>query len=665
MLHNIDIGIVRNFQGSIEQLAYYLYDKNVTENSKFGDSIWEFNTKPNIDRINFLEREKKLNNKSLIIFWKLLIFLVILKKNKKNKAQAVFVSYTSPLIRYLNTINFPSFTLFTSQNALEYIDLLQMQKGTPRYKSHQLSVLKDWFLINQDLPIFFRLPGNPLANIDTNGLFKEKNINFKKGGKNKIDNGQDDGWTPLTIPQAMFLTREAITWVENYSDDILDIYDIWKDYAGKYAKYNNFEAFGDYHINRNSINSSKNKKLADIVYSHFSEEPDKLHPFYNIWHSGFEFANNNLSGKRLKLAISQKDVMNHVRSLYGACIVLILISTGMRRSELFSLQRGCIDTSTNPELPLIESEVTKTNTGFTKLPISHIGVKAVGALERLGKILTDKENGPLLIPVERNKKDADLNKIGHYGGHIFKMLTEFCNTINYGTPPNPHSFRHTLAACVWERTDQAPVLLKMLYNHSSLSMTLHYLRSNPLIQQAKKELFEKKYLPLVREVIHSAQDEELAGNASPRVYSLIKFVQNDLQFQGKTEKELETAMEELFMTLIEQDQIRLFLTPFCVCMRSNTSATKSPCMHLEDHGDTLYAKLPRTDRCVGSNCQDSLFTSLQQESVHECMTFYADSIEHLPDDVKENIYFAKIVENESTKYEKIDRQLSKTKGSNA
>ena len=662
MLHNIDLKIVKNFQGSIGDLYEYLKDKNVTENSKFGDDIWEFETKPNTERVHFSNYTEKLGNKNLILFWKLFIYLVILKKNKKNKAQNVFVSNSVSLFTYLNSMGFLEKTiLFTSENAIEFIELLQSQDNSSLYKTHQLRTLKDWYHINQFLPLFFKLPSNPLADINVNGIFTEANNNYKKMGKSE----EDDEWVPLTIPHAMVLAREAINWVENYGRDILAIFDIWKDYAGKYPKYNDFKAFGDYHIDRNGLGSAKNKKLADIVYSHFSNEPDISHPFYNIWYLGNEFVNNRLSGKKLRLAISQKEVMNHIRSLYGACIVLILISTGMRKSELFSLQRGCIDTYTNPELPLIESEVTKTNTGLTKLPISQIGVKAVQTLEQLGKILTNEDKGPLIIAVEKNKKDADLNKIANYSSHLFKMLTEFCNAINYGIPPNAHAFRHTLAACVWERTDQAPVLLQMLYNHSSLSMTLHYLRSNPLIQQAKKELFEKKYLPLVREVIHSAKDEELAGNASPRVYSLIKYVKNDLQFKGKTEEELETAMEELFMTLIEQDQLRLFLTPFCVCMRPNTSSSKSPCMHVEDHGDSLYSTLPRTDRCVGSNCHDSLFISYHQEHIHESMSFYNESIEYVPDDLKENIYFANIVENESTKYKKINSQLSKKRKQHA
>lgn len=654
MLHNIDLNYVKNFTGSINELNIYLSNKNVTNLSRFGDDIWDFDTKPNKETTNFHTYYKKYDlTKPLITFWKLFIYIAIIKRNKKNKGQIVFVSNGVALIQYLNVIGFPKRNVvFTSQNANEFIDILQAKDSNPIYKTHQLGVLKEWHRLNKYLPNIFKLPSNPLQDINTDGIFSD-NKNFKRGGKQ-----DDESWIPLTIPQAMFLTRESIKWIENYADDIIKTYAQWKDYSGKYPKYTEYIAFGTKHIDTYGTSWAKTKKLADIVYTSIPRTLKPEHPLYSIWHFANQYTNKQISVKKLTTSIKQKDMSNALRSLYGACLVLILISTGMRKSELFSLQRGCIDLDTNPEIPLIESDVIKTNTGTSKLPISNIGAQAVNTLEQLAIILTGKEEGPLMFPVEKSKKNTELNKLANYDSHTFKMLHTLCKTLNYGEPPNLHAFRHTLAACVWERTDQAPVLLQMLYNHSSLSMTLHYLRSNPLIKQAQQELFTKKYLPLVREVIHSEKNKELGGNASNRVVGLVHYVKNDLVFQGKTEEELETAMEELFMTLIEQDQLRLFLTPFCICMRPNTSATKSPCMHIEDHGDSVYAKLPRTDRCVGSSCHDSLFTAHHKDNIHRCMTFYNESIEKVPEDLKSNIYFAKIVENESIKYTRIDKKLS-------
>jgi len=662
MLHNIDLNVVQNFTGTISDLHNYLADKNVTKKSKFGDDIWEFDTKPNIDRVHFIKHSIKLNNPELLLFWKLFTYIIILHKNLKNKGQAVFISTSKSLFYYLNALKYKSeYSSFTSSNAQEFIDLLQQEDISPLHKSHKLQTLKDWIEINNILPSNFRLPYNPLSNINTNGIFGEVNKNAEN------ENEKDAEWSPLTIPKAMLLTREAIIWVEKYSNDILNIYHIWKDYAGANPKYTEYTAFGSTYRDTSGTANTKKIKLAEIVFDNIQKEPEKAHPFYSIWIAANNLSKNYINREELKQCFSEKLIMTTLRSLYGACITLILMSTGMRKSELFSLQRGCIDTESNPDIPLIKSEVTKTNTGITKLPISKVGVKAVHVLENLGQSITNTAVGPLMIPVEvdRKNKNMCMNKVANYAGHALSMLSIFCKTINYGKAPILHSFRHTLAACVWERTDQAPVLLKMLYNHSSLSMTLYYLRSNPIIQASQKELFTKKYLPLVREVIHDAKDNTLTGKASDRVKSLITYVQNDINFQGKTEEELESTMEELFMTLIEQDQLRLFITPFCVCMRSNTSSSKSPCMHIEDHGDTFYSKLPRTDLCVGASCHDALFTSQQQETVHDCMTYYNESINFIPDDLKSNIHFAEIVAHESAKYEKIHKKLSKEKVKNA
>lgn len=658
MLHDIDLNHIANFTGNMEKLMKYLRHKSVTESSKFDDDIWVFSTKPEKKRVDFDKYMKKYSfPETLVVFWKLFIYIVVQKKFKRNKGQTVYVSTSLPLILYLRDKGFPKVDEpFGTSDTKAFIDRLHHKDISPSSKTHRLRPLKDWVELGRFFPEFFRASADSLTGINIDGIFGD-NRNYKRSGKKN-----DEDWIPLTVPQAMYLTGKAIQLIEKYSDDILACYAEWKDYAGKYPKYTEFDAFGKRHVDKLGVGPTKNRKLAEIVLSHLPETIDEEHPLLDIWRLADAYSRGKISGKKLMYSIRQRDMTNAFRSLYGACIVLILISTGMRKSELFSLERGCIDKTTNPEIPMITSTVWKTNTGTTKLPISDVGARAVETLERMAYILTGKRNGPLLVPVEKHRKDTDPNKLASYDSHIFKMLEAFCRNIDYdGNQPNPHAFRHTLAACVWERTDQAPVLLRMIFNHSSLSMTLHYLRKNPFVRRAQRELFTKKYLPLVREVIHETKRGETSGHASERVAGMIRYVRNDPHFRGKTEEELETALEELFMTLIKQDQIRLFLTPYCVCMRSTNNVSKSPCMHVEDHGDSLYARLPRTDRCVGARCHDALFLPRQKEKIHECMKFYEESLDALPDDVKSNVHFARIFDVEHRKYERIDRKLFKNR----
>lgn len=657
MLPNIDITTLENLARNINELEDKIGSIYITTNSMFSDDIWILDTKPVQRGVDFSNYAERINNKNLIVFWKLFIYLSNIIKNTKNTGQLVTVGTSARLIKFLDEINFlngvQNNIVITNEQIGSFIQTIQKEDLSPEYSIKQFKSIEAWFQISPYLPSFLKLPFNPIANINLTEI-------FKKEEKNK----EESEWSQLSIDDAMLLSHHAIKWVELYGNDILSIYEIWKDYAGKYVKYKSYEAFGvKYTVN--GVGAVYGLKLADIVYKQIPNIPDTDHPFYDIWNLASNYTHGKISISKLNKTLKQKSIMNALRAISGASIILILFSTGMRKSELHSLKRNCIDLDTNPEIPLIESEVFKTNTGTTKLPISLIGVKSVEILKRIGLIITKKNDGPLLIPLEKSKKDTDMNKVPAYSTHASFLIQKFCEAISFDNTPNLHSFRHTLAVCVWERIDQAPVLLQLLFNHASLSMTLEYLRSHPLIKQAKKELFSKKYLPLVREIIHNEKNGKLSGSASSKITKLTQYIINDPDFKGKTEPEIETTIEEFFMTLLEQEQIHFFLTPLCVCVRTNTSTLDSPCMHVDNYGDSIYAKQPRTDRCIGSGCQYSFFMPYNKKPIHESLNYYKKSLNYLPDDLKSNVLFAQIADNEINKYSKLDKKISKGENDNA
>lgn len=657
MLPNIDITTLASFTGNIYELEEKIGSVYITKSSIFSDKVWVLDTEPVKRSIHFENYKKRITNKKLIIFWKIFIYLSILKKNTKNTGQLVTIGTSVKLIEFLDEINFlnkekNNFVITNEQTSL-FIQNIQKENLSSQYSIKHLRSIEEWFHISPYLPQFLKLPFNPIAHINLNEIFQKKERS-----------NEESAWSQLSIDNSMFLSHHAIKWVELYANDILNVYEVWKDYSGKYPKYDNFDAFGKNYI-QNSPGGRFSIKLADIVYTTISGIPDNNHPLYKIWKMADEYVKGKINITKLQRSVKFRSISDALRAISGACVILIMFTTGMRKSELYSLKRNCIDRDTNPEVPLIESEVFKTNTGITKLPISLIGAESVDILQRIGLIITQKIDGPLLIPLEKSKMDTDMNKIPSYSTHASFLIEKFCEAIGFENPPNLHSFRHTLAACIWERTDQAPVLLQMLYNHASLSMTLEYLRSHPLIKQTKKEMFEKKYLPLVREVIHGERNNKLTGPASPKITKLIKFIINDTSFKGKTEPEIETTLEEFFMTLLEQEQIRFYLTPLCVCVRTKTSTLESPCFHIDNFGDNTYSKQPRTDRCVGSSCQYSIFLPRNEKPIHESLTYYEESLNYLPDDLKSNVLFAQITENEISKYSKLDKKTSKGKKNNA
>ncbi|WP_434638197.1 site-specific integrase [Sulfurimonas sp. NW7] len=646
---------LKNSFSSIENLALYLSDKKVTKYSHFNDQRWIFDTRPDKTSFSFLINKKRLQNKPLELFWKLFIYLTTVglpEVSVRNKGK-IRHSYTSTtLFEFLQKIHYPGnisrSILFTPEECDKFISFIKEKKTSIENQRQKLSIVQVWYQINKYLPSIYQLPTDPLRG--------KKIIEIFPGQQNS--KSEDElGWVPIPINDALFITRESIKWVEDYGDDILNIHKKWIDYFGTKPKISKFTAFGKKYNNTCGRNTAVKFKLIEIIMEEV-KKPSLDHPFYELWHIGHNLLKQRMGFTEANSKISRVYYSNVVRSLYGACLILILFSTGMRKSELYSLQRGCLDTISNLDIPLVENEVLKTDVGITKIPISEVGAKAIRLLEKLGKILSSQEQGPLLVPVERVRNDDDPNKLASVPTHVPSMMQKFCDIIGYGKAPHPHQFRHTLAAAVWERTEQAPVLLKILYNHSSLSMTLHYLRRNPIIKYAKKELFRRKYLPLVQQVVRYQQNNEIVGPASKRVKKMAEYIANSDEFAGKTEKELTLALEELFMSMIEQDQMKLFLTPFCVCMRLNSSASKSPCMLIEDHSDTVLATLPRTDRCVGSVCQDSLFTPLHQDALNESMDFYENYLDQIPEDMKGNVLIAKVAQKEIKKYQKINWRLN-------
>lgn len=648
----IQLDELKQKSDTIQNLQDYLKNKRVTKYSNFTDHKWVFDIKPEKKSFSFKIHRKPVANENLELFWRLFIFYVtegLPEISLRNQGKISYAYHSVVLFEFLQKINFPGeipgTVLFTPEECKKFIDIIRKQKTSSTNKRKKLTIVQIWYQINNYLPSYFKLPVDPLQGKTLISIFPD----------NKLSS--EEGWLPIPSDNALFLAKQAILWVENFGDEILDVHETWIRYTGSYPKEVEFKAFSRCYDNKGAKNTSVKIKLAEIVFQRL-KKPSKEHPFYNIWSIATQLNNGEIGFTETRDKISRPEYNIVIRSLYGACVAIILFSTGMRKSELYSLQRGCLDTVSDTNIPLVENEVFKTDTGLTKIPISHIGAKAIRILERLGRIISEKNDGPLLVPVERVKHDANLNKLASLSTYATTMLQKFCDTIGYGKAPHLHQFRHTLAAAVWERTEQAPVLLKILYNHSSLSMTLHYLRRNPFIKYAKKELFKRKYLPLVQQVVQYQKNNQIAGPASKRVKKMAEYITNNDEFAGKTEKELTLALEELFMSMIEQDQMRLFLTPFCVCMRFNSSASKSPCMLIEDHSDTVLATLPRTDRCVGSVCQDSLFTPLHQDTLNESMNFYENYLDQIPEDMKGNVLIAKVAQKEIKKYQKISWSLN-------
>ncbi len=633
---------IKNYN-DLSALEEFLNDFSVTKKSKFKDEIWFLDTKPDERTIIFKINRLSLDNKKLLLLWKLVLFLILsnLTKIKTRNKGITRIAYNfKELVLFLNEKNFfmpNGLLLFTKLNANEYIDKINQKDTSSSNKNAKLRAIQYWYNLNKYLPLELTIPSYP----------------FDQNIKNIFPyDDSEKSWQPISYEEMNITIKEAIKLM-NYSEDIIKCVKDWRQYYGVKPKIKKFTAFGRFYDNTCGRGDGPRYKLAEIVYNMFDSCPNEGHPLKNIWSSAKLIDEKKIYYKDVDKLGYKQYIRDLTNSLYGACLILILISTGLRKSELYSLQRGCVSLDTMSDIPLLENESFKTNYGVNHIPISLDGVKAIKILEELAFAITGYENGPLLFVIERNGK-KDINTMANMSTYAVHKISKFYDFIGFESEiPHLHQYRHTLSTAIWERTEQAPVLVQMLYHHTSLSMSMKYLRKNPILRQDRKKMMELTYKPLIKKVIEFTQEDKIAGPAVKKIKSLVDFV----KFEGQTENEIGMNLEDLIQSLVSQDQMRIFLTPLCICIRSNNNTEKSPCM-LMNESDNLYEGLPRTDRCVGSVCKDSLFTPIHKDVINQSYQFYENALQNI-DNMNNNIIMFNLAKAEHRKYKSIYNAINK------
>lgn len=633
--------LIKNYNNFTE-LENFLNEFSVSSKSFFKDDTWELDTKPNKSNIIFRLQDKKLENKRLILFWKLITFLIVSQMTKiktRNKGVVRIFFNFKQLIIYLNEKNFLTHNgmiYFDSLHAKEFKEKIADEDISSSSKNSKLRTILYWYNLNDYLPKELQLPNYPF-NKHLRNIFPYDDI--------------EKSWQPISYEEINITVKEALNLMK-YSNDIINCIKEWRLYYGLNPEIKKFKTFGRNYDNTYGSGDGIKYKLAEIIYEMFENAPDKEHPFEHIWHIARLMKRNEICYKDVDKLIYKQYAKDLTSALYGACLVIILISTGLRKSELYSLKRGSVCLNTMSDIPLLENESFKTNYGVNHIPISLDGVNAISILEKLAFTITGEKEGPLLFVLGRNGK-KDINAMANMSTYAVHKISKFYDFIGFeGEVPLLHQYRHTLSTAIWERTEQAPVLVQMLYHHTSLTMSMRYLRKNPILRQDRKKMMELTYKPLIKKIIGFNNSNEISGPAAKKIRSLLNFV----KFEGKTENEISIDLEDLMLSMVMQDQMRIFLTPMCICVRSNNSVDKSPCM-LMNESDRIYEGLPRTDRCVGSICKDSLFTPIHKNIIEQSYQFYENILEKLEN--TDNVLMLNIAKLEHRKYKSIYNSINK------
>jgi site-specific recombinase XerD len=160
---------------------------------------------------------------------------------------------------------------------------------------------------------------------------------------------------------------------------------------------------------------------------------------------------------KLMLAVCDKDIRENARFIgsRNRAIILILLDSGLRVSELTGMRQEDVDTSR----------------GWVK-------VKGKGAKERIVRIGSTAQKALWRYMIYRQKINAQALWLTEEGKPIAsKGIQETIKRIKVragvNTPGSCHKFRHTFALS-FLRKDRNPFNLQYLLGHSDLRMTRHY-----------------------------------------------------------------------------------------------------------------------------------------------------------------------------------------------
>lgn len=159
-------------------------------------------------------------------------------------------------------------------------------------------------------------------------------------------------------------------------------------------------------------------------------------------------------------------------------ILEVLFSTGLRISELTSLNRRDINT---------EGTIFITGKG-RKQRFVYLTERAHSYLNQYMEIRKDNQKA-LFIPTKTRCKDKLNSRLT--ARYVQERLKTYCEKLRINLPTTPHSFRHGFATYLAEN-GASPAAIQILLGHESLNTTTRYVNASDRFAQEE----HKKFHPL-------------------------------------------------------------------------------------------------------------------------------------------------------------------------
>lgn len=506
-----------------------------------------------------------------------------------------------------------------------FIDFINNDLKEPRVIYAFVKQVKHWVGLSKSklIPMEYRLSFEPF-DADM----------YSKFAKEAEDSRGE--YLPISMDTLSVLVPYCIDNIENNSAEVLKLYSIlWPVIAGgENAKIQSFEwgkaisdlvkmdlkildlqnyKFTDY--SQITLSKDSRNKLINAIKAHPNWHKSNLSYIPNIWKA----KNSEVVNKALELGIELESLdiaivydlfkikikaMELVTEIRNSCVVILFLITGMRNSEMYLLEAGnCWHVKGSEDDFRVRIIVPKTSEGSTGdpvvLPVPEIAYKAFKCLESLTKEarIWGKSNKLMISTTSNFGKEILARSINQF-------LTSWCKKLEI-EHIHPHQFRKTIAMFAIYQNPNHIGVIRRLFSHKSLAMTLSYIVKMPGMAEEIKLAVIEKNKELLSELLEAIDKKCIGGIAGNRIKRL---VDESTIIKAKLNDDGWEGLEQYIQILLQDGLNILHRTSFgAICTN-----THSGLVHLA----------PESCECNVADCNWSVFTVNSIEDLEDTIKFH-------------------------------------------
>lgn len=332
-----------------------------------------------------------------------------------------------------------------------------------------------------------------------------------------------------------------------------------------------------------------------------------------------------------------------------ACINIILLTTGLRNSDVRGLKAVSCSPSGRVDMLYYMKAYLKKTKNFIQLPVPYQTFRAIELLKAIK--FTSSEY--LIDAIRFTKVTYDLtldekdSRIGT-GDSLNYMLRYFAEhfKIPFKNPEtddlySAHNYRTTVAGWLDAHSNLSILLVRRLFGHSNDVMPTSYLRNNPAFIQERKEQKLRTAIETSRQMALAVSQGKVAGTKGEELNRGYKSHLNRLEndpnkSHSLTDAELVLSFAQIIEQRILNESLCGFLTPFGVrCMRNPSDSSPPPCAMRSQRHKTLeiaeeileHINLVDPQNCIGGSCDQALLGPWS-ETILNTLLWHADLLSH-------------------------------------